>query len=213
MEGWTKVYKGLYEGVQRYARVSGGVNCLSLLTIDLVGDNREIEAYFEVLYPFWVVDSLRTLKVQHYLSLVTIGCPSTHLLCTSAYLHAPLCTSIHLSTHLIITLYSSVCLHTPLHTYLYPSTHFHAPLCTSALLHIPLCTQQYPLHTSMHLCTPLHTSMHLCTPPHTSMHLCIPLCALLHTCAYLCIPLHISVHLFVPLHTFAYLCAHQHTFA
>ena len=24
IEGWTKVYKGLYEGVQRYAGVSGG---------------------------------------------------------------------------------------------------------------------------------------------------------------------------------------------
>ena len=46
--------------------MSGGVNWLPLPTIDLVGDNREIEAYFEVLYPFWVVDSLRTLKVHHY---------------------------------------------------------------------------------------------------------------------------------------------------
>ena len=26
MEGWTKVFKGLYEGVQRYAGVSGWVN-------------------------------------------------------------------------------------------------------------------------------------------------------------------------------------------
>ena len=55
MEGWTKVYKGLYEGVQRYTGVSGGVNLLPLPTIDLVGDNREIEAYFEVLYSYWVV--------------------------------------------------------------------------------------------------------------------------------------------------------------
>ena len=52
MEGWTKVYKGLYGGVQRYVGVSGGVNLLPLPTIDLVGCNREIEAYFEVLYPF-----------------------------------------------------------------------------------------------------------------------------------------------------------------
>ena len=54
--------------------MSGGINWLPLPTVDLVGDNREIEAYFEVLYPFWVVDSLRTLKAHHYLSLVTIGC-------------------------------------------------------------------------------------------------------------------------------------------
>ena len=49
LEGWTKVYKGLYEGMQRYAGVSGRVNWLSLPTIDLVGDNKEIEAYCEVL--------------------------------------------------------------------------------------------------------------------------------------------------------------------
>ena len=56
MEGWTKVYKGLYEGVQRYAGVSRGVNCLPLPTIDLVGDNREIETYSEVLYQFgWLI--------------------------------------------------------------------------------------------------------------------------------------------------------------
>ena len=90
MEGWTKVFKGLYEGVQRYAGVSGGVNWLPLPTIDLMGDNREIEAYFEVLYPFLVVDSLRTLKVHHYLSLVTIGCPSTH---PAVYFCIPPCTS------------------------------------------------------------------------------------------------------------------------
>ena len=35
--------------------------------------NLKIEAYFEVLYPLYVVDSLRTLKVHHCLSLVTIG--------------------------------------------------------------------------------------------------------------------------------------------
>ena len=84
--------QGVHEGVQRYAGVSGGVNWLPLPTIDLVGDNREIEAYFEVLYPFWVVDSLRTLKVHHYLSLVTIGCPST-----------PCCVLLHTSTYLCIT--------------------------------------------------------------------------------------------------------------
>ena len=68
MKGWTKVYKGLYEGMQR-----------------------EIEAYFEVLYPFWVVDSLRTLKVHHYLSLVTIGCPLTH---PAVYFCIPPCISV-----------------------------------------------------------------------------------------------------------------------
>ena len=29
----------------------------------------------EVLYPLYMVNSLRTLKVHHCLSLVTIGCP------------------------------------------------------------------------------------------------------------------------------------------
>ena len=53
---------------------------LPLVTIDLVGDNREFKfkAYFEELHPLWVSDSLRTSKVHHYLSLVTIGCPSNH---------------------------------------------------------------------------------------------------------------------------------------
>ena len=31
------------------------------------------DAYFEVLYLLWVVGSLRTLKVHHCLSIVTIG--------------------------------------------------------------------------------------------------------------------------------------------
>ena len=35
----------------------------------------QFEVYFELLYPLWVVDSLRTLKVHHCLPLVTIGCP------------------------------------------------------------------------------------------------------------------------------------------
>ena len=35
--------------------------------------NLKFEAYFEVLYPFEVVDSLRTLKVHHCLSLITIS--------------------------------------------------------------------------------------------------------------------------------------------
>ena len=30
---------------------------------------------YEVLYPLYMVNSLRTLKVHHCLSLVTIGCP------------------------------------------------------------------------------------------------------------------------------------------
>ena len=46
-----------------------------------VGDSRVIignlkfEVYFEDLYPFWVVDCVRTLKDHHSLSLVTTGCP------------------------------------------------------------------------------------------------------------------------------------------
>ena len=60
------------------------VHCLSLVThwlhlvtIGLVGDNREFqfEAYFEVLYPFGVVGNLRTLKDHPCLSLVAIDCP------------------------------------------------------------------------------------------------------------------------------------------
>ena len=33
------------------------------------------KAYFELLYLVWVVDILRTVKVHHCLSLVTIGLP------------------------------------------------------------------------------------------------------------------------------------------
>ena len=32
--------------------------------------NLKFEAHFEVLYPLWVVDNLRTLKVHHCLPLV-----------------------------------------------------------------------------------------------------------------------------------------------
>ena len=35
----------------------------------------EGDAYFEVLYPLWVVDGIRTLKVHQCLSVVTTGCP------------------------------------------------------------------------------------------------------------------------------------------
>ena len=47
-----------------------GYHCLPLEIIDLVGDNKEFEvwAYFEVLYPLWVFDSLRTLKIHHWFS-------------------------------------------------------------------------------------------------------------------------------------------------
>ena len=34
-----------------------------------------VKAYCEVLYPLWMVDSLRASKVHHCLPLVTIGCP------------------------------------------------------------------------------------------------------------------------------------------
>ena len=37
--------------------------------------NLKFEAYFEVLYPLYMVDSLRILKVHHCVSLVTIGYP------------------------------------------------------------------------------------------------------------------------------------------
>ena len=75
--------EGCAEGyAEVHGEVRGGVlvhvcHWLPIATIDLVGDNRNLkfEAYFEVLYPLRVVDSLRTLKVHHCLSLVTIGCP------------------------------------------------------------------------------------------------------------------------------------------
>ena len=38
------------------------------------------KAYFELLYLLWVVDILRTVKVHHCLSLVTIGCPQQPLI-------------------------------------------------------------------------------------------------------------------------------------
>ena len=49
---------------------------LPLAAIDLVMliGNFKFEAYFEVIYPFWLVDTARTIKVHNYLSLVTIGC-------------------------------------------------------------------------------------------------------------------------------------------
>ena len=55
-----------------------GYHWLPLATIDLMGviGNLKFEAYFEVLYLLWVADSLKTFKVDHCLSLVTIGCPS-----------------------------------------------------------------------------------------------------------------------------------------
>ena len=34
-----------------------------------------VKAYFELLFPLWVVDSLRTSKLHHCMSLVAIGCP------------------------------------------------------------------------------------------------------------------------------------------
>ena len=37
--------------------------------------NLKFEAYFEILYPLYMVDNLRTLKMHHCLSLATIGCP------------------------------------------------------------------------------------------------------------------------------------------
>ena len=40
--------------------------------------NLKFEAYFEILYRLYMVDSLRTLKVHHCLSMVTIGYPSNH---------------------------------------------------------------------------------------------------------------------------------------
>ena len=52
---------------------------LPLATIYLVCDNMEFEIYgnlyFKVLYPFWVVDSLRALKAFNYFILFTFVSP------------------------------------------------------------------------------------------------------------------------------------------
>ena len=182
MEEWTKVYKGLYEGVQRHAGVSGGVNWLPLPTIHLVGDNREIEAYFEMLYPFWVVDSLRTLKVHHYLCLDTMGCTFTH---PAVYFCIPPCTSVYLHTPLYTPLHNYVHLCMPSHT----STHLSILLCTLPCTSLYLCT---PPHTFMHPVVPsAYPSVYLYTPLHTSAHYCISLCISM----YLCISLHTSTYL------------------
>ena len=42
---------------------------------DFIIGNLKFESYFEVLYPLYVVYCLRTSKMHHCLSLVTIGCP------------------------------------------------------------------------------------------------------------------------------------------
>ena len=55
-----------------------GYHWLPLAAIDLVGDkmgNLKFEAYFDLLYPLKVFDSLRTLNMHHCLSMFTIGCP------------------------------------------------------------------------------------------------------------------------------------------
>ena len=39
-------YIDMHEGVRRYPGVPGGVNWLPLPTVDLVGDNREVEGLF-----------------------------------------------------------------------------------------------------------------------------------------------------------------------
>ena len=206
VEGWTKVYKGLYEGVQRYAGVSGGVNWLPLPTIDLVGDNKELRLILRCYNPFGWLIVLELLKLHHYLSLVTIGCPSTH---PAVYFCIPICTSVYLHTPVYTPHHNSVHLCMPSHT----STHLSVPVstlpCTSLYLCTPPHTSMYPAVPFAHFYAPLHTSIHLYTPAHTSMHLYIPLCVPLHTCTYLCtlcISLCISAHLCIPLHTSKYLC-------
>ena len=72
MSGW---YSHNIEGASLFVH---GYHWLPLATIDLVGDNREFEVWGMLLRSYnhyKSVDSLRTLKVHHCLSLVTIGCP------------------------------------------------------------------------------------------------------------------------------------------
>ena len=66
MEGYPEVHGGVCRGVWRYAW-KGSCHWLPLATIGLVGDNREFEVlrHFEVLYPLWVSNNLRILKIHH----------------------------------------------------------------------------------------------------------------------------------------------------
>ena len=55
-----------------------GYHWLPLATIDIVGDNSEFDIkgiFLSCDTYYGVVDILRTVKVHHSMSLVTIGCP------------------------------------------------------------------------------------------------------------------------------------------
>ena len=75
MEGVQRgVWRGMWRGVQRGVR-RGAWRWLLLATINkkwVIIGNLKFEAYFEILYLLYVVDSLRTLKVYHFLSMVTV---------------------------------------------------------------------------------------------------------------------------------------------
>ena len=64
-KGYAEVCRGVRRGAWRCAEVCGGVR----------GGNLKFKVYFELLHLLWMVDSLRTSKVYHCMSLVTIGCP------------------------------------------------------------------------------------------------------------------------------------------
>ena len=54
--GVQRCMKGVYEGVQRYVGMSGGVNWLPLPTVDLVGDNRKLRLILRCYTPFgWLI--------------------------------------------------------------------------------------------------------------------------------------------------------------
>ena len=70
----------LFRVVDNLNHPMDGYHWLPWTTINLVGDCRKLkfEEYLEVLYLFWIVDSVRTLNFYYCLSIVTIVFHSNH---------------------------------------------------------------------------------------------------------------------------------------
>ena len=65
--------RGMEEQGEEHGVEHGGLHYHWLYLMSMIG-NLKFEAYYEMLYTFWVNDSLRTSKVHHCLSLANIGC-------------------------------------------------------------------------------------------------------------------------------------------